>query len=154
MLSQHLLILSCSILRVLVLMMTIIQFPYWRLFCINIVLFMFLIAELIIRPWRLRSVQLFSIVSQFLLVFATGILFRPACKDFVLGLILHFPASCFFLSSDIFNAALQATLTARESSEDGFGSPAFVGFLFVIILVLFPIGLGLLFLVKKNIIPN
>ncbi len=55
---------------------------------------------------------------------------------------------------DAFAAALQATLTANESSEDGFGNPAFVGFLFFVILVLFPIGLGLLLLVKKNIIPN
>jgi hypothetical protein len=91
--SSPLLILSCSGLRVLVLMMTIIQFPYWRLFCINIVLFIFLIAELIIKPWRLRSVQLFSTVSQFLLLFATGILFRPAGEEwvFVFVLILFCP---------------------------------------------------------------
>jgi hypothetical protein len=79
----------CSFLRVLVLMMTIISFPYWRLFCINMILFIYLIVELIVRPWRMKSVQVFSFASFFLLVFATGILFRPASMELAAALSLH-----------------------------------------------------------------
>jgi hypothetical protein len=67
-----------SILRILVLLMTIIPDSYWKLFSMYIIISGFLIAELVIQPWRLRSVQFFSICSYFLLLFAISILFRPA----------------------------------------------------------------------------
>lgn len=53
------------------------------------ILFIYLIVELIVRPWRMKSVQIFSFASFFLLVFATGILFRPASMERVAALSLH-----------------------------------------------------------------
>jgi hypothetical protein len=140
----------CSALRVLVLMMTIIPFPYWRLFCINIIIFIYLIVELIIRPWRMSSVQIFSIASLFLLLFATGILFRPAGRKRVLcALGLHFCLKITFVfsSSDLYFAALQANLFTGDL--DNFRSNQFAAFMFIVILVVLPIGIGL-FLLSKN----
>jgi len=113
-------------LRVLVLMMTIIPFPYWRLFCINMILFIYLIVELIVRPWRMKSVQVFSFASFFLLVFATGILFRPA--------------------------TLQANLFIKDL--DGFRSTHFAVFMFFVILVVLPICFFVFLLAKKNYFDN
>ncbi len=70
----------CSYLRVMVLLMTIIPSPYWRLFSCYLIIFVYLVAELLFKPWRLRSVQIFSYVSYFLLLFAMCILFRPASE--------------------------------------------------------------------------
>lgn len=70
-----------SILRVLVLLMTIVPAPYWRLFSYYIVIFTFFIAELVFKPWRLRSVQLLSTVTYFILLFAIFVLARPASKS-------------------------------------------------------------------------
>ena len=81
--GAYLLMLLHRALRVLVLMMTIIPYPYWRLFSTYIIIFVYLIVELVMQPWRLRSVQLFSLVSHFLLLFTIGILFRPASNELV-----------------------------------------------------------------------
>jgi hypothetical protein len=88
-----------SYLRVSVLLMTIIPSPYWRLFFSYTIIFLYLVAELIIKPWRLRSVQVFSYVSYFLLMFAMSILFRPASeqlfKPFVNSIMWHLPTDIF-----------------------------------------------------------
>jgi hypothetical protein len=55
--------------------------------------------------------------------------------------------------SDSFAAAIQANLLA-DLKIDGFGNTAFVAFMFILILVVFPIALMLLLLVQKQIISN
>ena len=93
--SDWLLMLLHRALRVLVLMMTIIPYPYWRLFSTYIIIFVYLIVELVMQPWRLRSVQLFSLVSHFLLLFTIGILFRPASNELLfLYDALYFELPC------------------------------------------------------------
>ena len=93
--SAYLLMLLHRALRVLVLMMTIIPYPYWRIFSTYIIIFVYLIVELLMQPWRLRSVQIFSLVSHFLLLFTIGILFRPASNELVILLhALYFVLPC------------------------------------------------------------
>lgn len=87
-----------SYLRIMVLLMTIVSSPYWRLFSSYVIIFVYLVAELIIKPWRLRSVQIFSYVSYFLLLFAMSILFRPACKELSEPVVIAFG---FWLLSDM-----------------------------------------------------
>ena len=141
------LMLFCSALRILVLMMTIIERPYWRLFSINTVVFAYLIVELIVKPWRLRSVQLFSYVSFFLLLYANSIFFRPACKTSTAPLFaLHRYIHRF--------AAFQAALVNPNVADDGFLSPHFVGFVFIGVLVVFPVGLSFLFFVRRKLIDS
>jgi hypothetical protein len=53
----------------------------------------------------------------------------------------------------IISAANQSNFIVG-AAFDGFGSPSFVAFLFIVILVIFPIGLALLLLIKTNIIEN
>jgi len=59
----------------------------------------------------------------------------------------------FLFCFDAIFAAIQANSTS-DMRRDGFGNPAFVALMFIIVLILFPVALMLLLLVRKQILSN
>jgi hypothetical protein len=155
-LLQHYLSSFCArrSLRVAVLSASLIPQDYWKLFSFFMIIFLFFILEMIFKPWRLRDVQIFSNMSYFLLLLVLFILARPASKyslfhQCIFCVVSAAPDCCSMFTSVRFPTANQANAMI-DSQQDNFGKVTFVVFFFLIILAIFPLGFGLVFIGRNT----